>query len=155
MIIISQEIFGRRRRCLRRIVSYWAVWQMGRLWIGLSYAVQYDVQTCLYFTDFYSYHKYQRYHKWYQLNRKSWKYPMSVRVYKGILVYFMILKCQKLELSPATMDLAKCLSPAWLIWHWGNHDCPSGSVGQTRWSLSGVDRFQTTAWYDSRAWPTV
>ena len=28
-------------------------------------------------------------------------------------------------------------SRGWLIWHWGNHDCPSGSVGQTRWNLSG------------------
>ena len=26
-------------------------------------------------------------------------------------------------------------SPDWLIWHWGNHDCSSGSVGQTRWNL--------------------
>ena len=35
-------------------------------------------------------------------------------------------------------------SPEWLIWLWGNHDCPCGSVDQTRWNLSGVDRFQTT-----------
>ena len=34
-------------------------------------------------------------------------------------------------------------SPGWPLWHWGNHDCPSGSTGQTRWNLSGVDRFQT------------
>ena len=37
------------------------------------------------------------------------------------------------------------ISSGWLIWHWGNHDCPSGNVGQTRWNLSGVDQFQATA----------
>ena len=36
-------------------------------------------------------------------------------------------------------------SSEWLIIHWGNHDCPSGRVGQTQWNLSGVERSLATA----------
>ena len=47
-----------------------------------------------------------------------------------IVIWFVVVIMTAARLNPPSLR-------GWLIWHWGNHDCPSGSVGQTRWNLSG------------------